>query len=92
MFDTRARRARRCRFAPRASGRRGVQGAEAADSPLFAGSVSKDLIITITVPVFRGGEVVYDLSFNPSLAEFQRIIDASVQTSAGRPRFSIRTA
>ncbi len=46
-----------------------------AYSPLFAGSISKDLIITITVPVFRNGEVVYDLSFNPSLAEFQRIID-----------------
>jgi two-component sensor histidine kinase len=44
-------------------------------SPLFIGSVSKDLIITITVPVFRNGEVVYDLSFNPSLAEFQRIIE-----------------
>jgi two-component sensor histidine kinase len=46
-----------------------------AYSPLFAGSISKDLIITITVPVFRNGEVVYDLSFNPSLAEFQRIIE-----------------
>jgi two-component sensor histidine kinase len=46
-----------------------------AYSPLFTGSVSKDLIITITVPVFRNGEVVYDLSFNPSLAEFQRIIE-----------------
>jgi two-component sensor histidine kinase len=46
-----------------------------AYSPLFAGSVSKGLVITITVPVFRNGEVVYDLSFNPSLAEFQRIIE-----------------
>jgi two-component sensor histidine kinase len=46
-----------------------------AYSPLFTGSVSKDLIITISVPVFRDGEVVYDLSFNPSLAEFQRIIE-----------------
>ncbi len=46
-----------------------------AYSPLFAGSISKDLIITITVPVFRNGEVVYDLSFNPSVAEFQRIIE-----------------
>ncbi len=44
-------------------------------SPLFQGSISKDLIITITVPVFRNGDVVYDLSFNPSLAEFQRIIE-----------------
>ena len=46
-----------------------------AYSPLFAGSISKELIITITVPVFRNGEVIYDLSFNPSLAEFQRIIE-----------------
>jgi two-component sensor histidine kinase len=46
-----------------------------AYSPLFTGSVSKDLIITITVPVFRNGEVIYDLSLNPSLAEFQRIIE-----------------
>jgi two-component sensor histidine kinase len=46
-----------------------------AYSPLFAGSISKELIITITVPVFRSGDVVYDLSFNPSLAEFQRIIE-----------------
>jgi two-component sensor histidine kinase len=42
---------------------------------LFTGSISKDLMITITVPVFRNGEVVYGLSFNPSLAEFQRIIE-----------------
>src|SRR5262245_16030080 len=46
-----------------------------AYSPLFTGAVSKDLIITITVPVFRKNEVIYDLSFNPSLAEFQRIIE-----------------
>jgi two-component sensor histidine kinase len=46
-----------------------------AYSPLFAGSVSKELIITITVPVFRDGDVVYDLSFNPAITEFQRIIE-----------------
>jgi two-component sensor histidine kinase len=46
-----------------------------AYSPLFTGSISKEFIITITVPVFRNGDVVYDLSFNPSLAEFQRIIE-----------------
>jgi len=44
-------------------------------SPLFTGSVSKEFIITITVPVFSDGEVIYDLSFNPSLADFQRIIE-----------------
>ena len=47
----------------------------ASDSPLFAGSISKELLITITVPVFRSGEVIYDLSFNPSLAELQRMIE-----------------
>ena len=46
-----------------------------AYSPLFIGSITKEPIITITVPVFRGGEVVYELSFNPSIAEFQRIIE-----------------
>lgn len=44
-------------------------------SPLFRGSVVKDLIITINVPVFRNGDVVYDLSFNPRIADFQRIIE-----------------
>ena len=46
-----------------------------AYSPLFTGSTTKELIIAITVPVFRNGEVIYELSFNPSLAEFQRIIE-----------------
>jgi two-component sensor histidine kinase len=44
-------------------------------SPLFTGSITNELIITITVPVIRDGEVAYELSFNPSLAEFQRIIE-----------------
>jgi two-component sensor histidine kinase len=46
-----------------------------AYSPLFTGSVTKEPIITITVPVFRAGEVVYDLSFNPSLGDFQKLIE-----------------
>ena len=46
-----------------------------AFSQLFTGSVSKELIVTVTVPVFIGGEVVYDLSFNPPLAIFQRLIE-----------------
>jgi len=46
-----------------------------AFSQLFTGSVSNELIVTVTVPVFRNGEVVYDLSFNPPLAIFQRIIE-----------------
>jgi two-component sensor histidine kinase len=44
-------------------------------SPLFTGSVTGEPIVTITVPVFRGGEVILDLSFNPSVAEFQRILE-----------------
>lgn len=46
-----------------------------AFSPLFIGSVSKRPIVTVTVPVFRGDGVVYDLSFNPPLQIFQRIIE-----------------
>jgi hypothetical protein len=37
--------------------------------------VSNRPIVTVTVPVFRNGEVVYDLSFNPPLEIFQRIIE-----------------
>lgn len=44
-------------------------------SALFIGSVSMKPIVTVTVPVFRGNEVVYDLSFNPPLQTFQRIIE-----------------
>jgi two-component sensor histidine kinase len=44
-------------------------------SPLFVGSVSKQTIVTVTVPVFRQGEAIYDLSFDPPLQIFQRIIE-----------------
>ena len=75
--STRARRAARpCRCARRT--RRPARCSRPGVRPIrrcSQGSISKDLIITITVPVFRNGEVVYDLSFNPSLAEFQRIIE-----------------
>ena len=46
-----------------------------AFSPVFVGSVSKQPIVTVTVPVFRGEDMVYDLSFNPPLEIFQRIIE-----------------
>ena len=46
-----------------------------AYSPLFPGRVRKQLIITINVPVMRDGEVIYDLSFNPSLDAFQGILE-----------------
>jgi two-component sensor histidine kinase len=46
-----------------------------AFSPLFFGSVSKRPILTVIVPVFRDGQVVYDLSFDPPLELFQHIIE-----------------
>jgi two-component sensor histidine kinase len=46
-----------------------------AFSPLFIGPISGRPIVTITVPVFRGDKVVYDLSFNPPLSIFQRIVE-----------------
>jgi two-component sensor histidine kinase len=45
-----------------------------AYSDLFLGSVTHARIITVSVPVFRGDKVIYELSFNPPLALFQRII------------------
>lgn len=44
-------------------------------SPVFIGALSKKPIVTVSVPVYRDGSVVYDLSFNPPQATFQRIID-----------------
>jgi two-component sensor histidine kinase len=44
-------------------------------SALFSGAVTGTQILIITVPVFRDGKVIYDLSFNPPLALFQRIIE-----------------
>lgn len=46
-----------------------------AFSQLFIGSVSRRPIVTVTVPVFRDGDVAYDLSFDPPLEIFQRIIE-----------------
>ena len=43
-------------------------------SDLFTGSVIRTPIIVISVPVFRDGKVVYELSFNPPLSLFQNII------------------
>src|SRR5262245_2333014 len=45
-----------------------------AYSSLFVGSVTKQRIITVSVPVMRNGTVVNELSFNPPLAFFQNII------------------
>lgn len=46
-----------------------------AFSELFVGSINQHNIVTVSVPVMRGEEVVYDLSFNPPLSMFQRIIE-----------------
>jgi two-component sensor histidine kinase len=43
-------------------------------SDLFLGSVTKSRIVTASVPVFHGTEVIYELSFNVPLDLFQRII------------------
>src|SRR5258706_4010638 len=44
-------------------------------SNLFIAAVKKRLTVTVEVPVFRGGEVVYDISFSPPMAIFQAIIN-----------------
>ena len=37
-------------------------------SNLFVDAVKKRLIVTVEVPVFRDGEMVYDISFSPPIA------------------------
>jgi len=44
-------------------------------SNLFLGAVKKTMIVTVEVPVFRDGEVVYDISFSPPIAVFQSIFE-----------------
>jgi two-component sensor histidine kinase len=44
-------------------------------SNLFVGAVKKQPIVTVEVPVFRGGDVVYDISFSPPVEIFQAIIN-----------------
>jgi two-component sensor histidine kinase len=44
-------------------------------SDLFVGAVKKRLIVTVEVPVIRGGEVLYDISFSPPVEIFQAIIE-----------------
>ena len=46
-----------------------------AYSNLFTGSVSREPIAVIDVPVYRGGRVVYSMSFNPPFSMFQRLIE-----------------
>jgi len=44
-------------------------------SDLFYGVMKKDLIVTVEVPVFRDGEVVYDIVFSPPIEMFQTILE-----------------
>src|ERR1700688_4984098 len=44
-------------------------------SNLFMGAVKKQPIVTVEVPVFRDGEVVYDITFSPPVEIFQAVID-----------------
>ncbi|MDU6242733.1 MAG: sensor histidine kinase, partial [Bradyrhizobium sp.] len=44
-------------------------------SDLFYGIVKKSLIVTVEVPVFRDGEVIYDISFSPPIEMFQTILE-----------------
>jgi two-component sensor histidine kinase len=44
-------------------------------SNLFVGAVKKRPIVTVEVPVLRGSEVIYDISFSPPIGIFQAIIE-----------------
>jgi two-component sensor histidine kinase len=44
-------------------------------SNLFIGAVKQRLIVTVEVPVFRDGEVIYAMSFSPPIELFQDIIN-----------------
>jgi len=44
-------------------------------SDLFLGVVKKTMIVTVEVPVFRDGEVVYEISFSPPITMFQAMLE-----------------
>ena len=44
-------------------------------SNLFFGAVKQRLIVTVEVPVFRDGEVLYDISFSPPIEIFQTMVE-----------------
>jgi two-component sensor histidine kinase len=76
VFSTRAMAKDALPFRTSREGRDAVfRTGQPAYSPVFIGSISKAPIITITVPVFRDGKVIYDMSFNPPLSLFQQIIE-----------------
>jgi two-component sensor histidine kinase len=45
-------------------------------SNLFVGAAKKTQIVTVEVPVFRDGEVIYDVSFSPPIEMFQHILES----------------
>jgi two-component sensor histidine kinase len=44
-------------------------------SDLFMGVMKKKLIITVEAPVFREGEVIYEIAFSPPIAMFQTMLE-----------------
>jgi len=44
-------------------------------SNVFEGAVKRAMIVTVEVPVFRDGDVIYDISFSPPLETFQYILE-----------------
>ena len=51
-------------------------------SSLFVGSAKKAQIVTVEVPVFRDGEVIYDISFTPA----DRDVPDTSSKASGRAR------
>jgi two-component sensor histidine kinase len=44
-------------------------------SDLFIGVVKNRMIVTVEAPVFRAGEVIYEISFSPPMAMFQTMLE-----------------
>lgn len=44
-------------------------------SDLFIGAISGRQMLTVEVPVFRDGEVIYDLCFSPPIGIFQELVE-----------------
>ncbi|MET4296660.1 two-component sensor histidine kinase [Bradyrhizobium sp. LB8.2] len=44
-------------------------------SDLFTGAINGRQVLTVEVPVFRNGEVIYDLCFSPPISIFQDLVE-----------------
>ncbi len=44
-------------------------------SNLFFGAMKRQQVVTVEVPVFRDGEVIYEISFSPPIAMFQTMLE-----------------